>query len=152
MRTHNIQGCHSRLFSEIHWLGICSQAGSLRRSSTSQRIPSPSTAAAAQWREAVGIAPQESPLPDEACGTFHHVLAFQRVEGVQSIHPEGIPVLSLLTLPRAPTPEEAAHLDTEPRRPSPSAGAIQVRELETAECPSHQVSTRLSDSGYRNAL
>lgn len=53
------------------------------------------------------------------------MLAFQSIPELQETHPEAVPVLSLLTLPRAPAAKEAAHLEA-PHHASPHAGAIQV--------------------------
>lgn len=118
------------LFCTVQLTGprCCVQAGSLRRSSELRSIPPDGTAAAARWRAAVGIDPPATPglTEDASCATYQPVLAFQRVQELQETHAECLPLLSVLTLPRPPTPEEAAHLDGAPQHASPSAGAIQV--------------------------
>ena len=105
---------------------ICSaQAGSMRRpSGISCGIPV-GTVVAAQLRAAVGIdlSSASSTGPGVgSSGTVQPTLAFERVQEVLDTHPQGVPLLSLLTVPWTPSPEEAVHLEIA----SPSPRAIQV--------------------------
>jgi hypothetical protein len=51
----------------------------------------------------------------------------QQVPGLPNAPQEGVPVLSLVSLPRRALPEESAHLEATPDVPRPAGAAIQAR-------------------------
>lgn len=111
------------------------QSGALRRSSGFTSIPPAGIAAAAQWRVSLGVESPSTPPsthgspasgPTSAPETVHPILAFERVQEVIETYPEGVPLLSVLTMPQAPISEEATHLKAASQDAPSRADAFQV--------------------------